>query len=371
VIKELVENSLDAGADKIEVEIKDGGKRLITVKDNGSGMDPMDLRLCVQRHATSKIKNDKDIFSITTMGFRGEALPSIASVSLMRIISREKNSQIANELQLKDGHEEPIIEKAAPFGTTVEIKDLFFNVPARKKFLKTTRTEASKIINILQKISLIYPKHRFLLINDGKRALDLPPANDFIQRAGAVLGHKLAKQLLPLNFENNWMSVTGFVSPPQIIRPNARSIYIFVNNRVITDRTILGAIKNAYNRLIPQGKYPVAVFMLNIESSMVDVNVHPTKNEIRFNNEKEIYGLIIYSIRKALNISGIDETQFKPYSSGYFLLNQGKQNELTGIAQPFAIFNDNKPYNLSIIEKIDNIQDYPAENDLKFQKLKY
>lgn len=371
VIKELVENSLDAGADKIEVEIKDGGKKLIMVKDNGSGMNAVDLRLCVQRHATSKIKNDKDIFSIKTMGFRGEALPSIASVSLMTIISRGKNSRIANEIQLKEGREELIIEKGAPFGTSVEIKDLFLNVPARKKFLKTTRTETSKIINILQKIGLIYPKHRFLLINEGKRVLDLPPANDIIQRVGAVLGHKLAKQLLPLNFKNNSISITGFVSPAQIIRPNAKSIYIFVNNRVVTDRTILGAIKGAYKRLIPQGKYPVAVFMLNIESSMVDVNVHPTKNEVRFNDESELYSLIIYAIRKALDISGINETHLPPYNTSYFIPNQGVRDESTGIAQPTAVFNDNKPYNLSIMEEFDNIQDYPIENNLKFQRLKY
>ncbi len=292
VVKELIENSIDAKATKIKVEVKNGGKKLIKVVDNGEGVDRDDLFLAFERHATSKIKNEKDLEKISTLGFRGEALPSIASVSKVRAASKTKDSDIGFEIILEGGKVKNLNEITMNNGFIIEVKDLFFNLPVRKKFLKRDETEFFYIESIFKKFTFVYPEIEFTLIHNGRKKYFFPIVTKYIDRIYEILDEKVAGKLIPFQVENEEIYIRGFISTPDVTVPNTKEINIFVNGRFVKDRIILSAIKDALKNKIEQGKYPYAIIYLNIPYEKVDVNIHPTKLEVKFENPQFIYNTI-------------------------------------------------------------------------------
>lgn len=298
-VKELVENSIDAGSTDISVEIKKGGKLLIRVADNGSGMRPEDLELAFSRHATSKISNMADLERITTLGFRGEALASLASCSRIEAITRTEEVPVARVIRIEGGKVKFTGKTARTRGTTIESHDLFFNLPARRKFLKSEATEAGHILDILSQMAIAHTSIRFRLEMDGNIVFDLPADLSFARRVGEVYHVELEKELIPLRGEKDGMRIIGGILPPTVTRAN-RELQIFLVNRRAVKSPLLGhALNSAYHSLIPSGKFPVAFILLEIPPEEVDVNIHPTKREIKFVREKEVHALVAGSIRLA------------------------------------------------------------------------
>ena len=293
VIKELVENSIDAHADKIEVEILAGGTSFIRVTDNGDGMDNPNARLAILRHATSKIKQVDDLMSIDTLGFRGEALPSIAAVSRFNLITRRPQDDLGTTIKLTGGRIDEIEDMGCNIGTTIKVEDLFFNVPARKKFLKTTTTEANKINDFIIKLALSKPNIAFKLINNNKIAITTPGNGSLYDAIECIYGTKVSEELLPIEAITDDIKVTGFISKPAIIR-SSRSWQTFViNGRVVNSRIISKAIDNAYHSLLPKSGYPFVI--LNIE-----INKHPQKAEIKFEDESLLFKTIYHAVLEAV-----------------------------------------------------------------------
>ncbi len=300
VVRELMDNSIDAGATKIFVKIQRGGKLGIKVSDNGIGMGRDDLLLCIERHATSKIRDISDLFSVRTLGFRGEALPSMASVSKMRIISRTKEDLAGHLLTINGGKLGSIEEVGAPQGTMVEVRDLFFNVPARRKFLRTAKTETDRIADVFTRLSLSSLDIHFRLEADENVLLNLPPASDLIQRLSILLGKDVAKEMIEIGEETLGVHVQAFVAPPEFGRTRSDRMYVYVNGRNIRDRLINKAIMEGYGQRLMKGIFPQAVIFLQVDPATVDVNVHPTKQEVRFRNSQDVYRAIVNVIEKAL-----------------------------------------------------------------------
>lgn len=300
VVKELVENSLDAEANLIVVEIKDVGRKLIKVTDNGIGMSKEDALVCIKPHATSKISSLEDLEKISTLGFRGEALSSIASVSLMRIITRSKEEMSGIELEIEGGEIKNVREIGSPQGTTVEVKNLFFNTPARKKFLKSPATELTHIIRIIEQFALAYPEVNFRLIHQDKELLNFLPQKELKERVSEVLGKETVNSLLELNFEENGLKISGFISKPNFSRFDRYGQFFFVNRRAVVNKMLSHAVTNSYQEFLPKERFPVAIIYIEIEPELVDVNVHPTKREIRFQNENLIHKCLVKTIRETL-----------------------------------------------------------------------
>ncbi|GBR74435.1 DNA mismatch repair enzyme MutL [Candidatus Termititenax aidoneus] len=307
VVKELVENALDAGATRITIEIADGGKQLIKVSDNGCGMDAEDLAKCVVRHATSKIKTPEDLFRITTMGFRGEALPSIASVSNMRIISKPQGSAqpYACCLHLQDSAVDRSEKVSAPEGTTVIVQDLFASVPARLKFLKSAETEKSHIRDYLGKLMLSRADVAYTFISDGETALAtqgglaIDPELALRNAIGAVYGSRAAKSLRKVNLVLQDFAVSGYVSDPAVVTGSRSGQVFFVNNRYIISPLLNKAVDAAVSDLVYGGKYPYAVLFIRIAYEQVDVNVHPAKREVRFAESNKVFEAVRAAVRQA------------------------------------------------------------------------
>lgn len=304
-VKELVENALDAGATKIDVILNDGGKAAITVIDNGRGMTPDEMTLAVERFATSKLPTD-DLFDIRYFGFRGEALPSIASVARVTITSRTENADSAWSLFIEGGEKHTPEPAAAPQGTRVDVRDLFFAVPARLKFLKSTQTETGYIQEIIEKLALSNPGVAFTLSDEKKKRLDLKPVSesDEIKRVAQIVGDDFVDNALPVNAGRDGVVLKGFVGLPTLNKATAASQYFFVNNRPVRDKVLLGAIKAAYHELLAADRFPALVLFLQIPPEDVDVNVHPTKAEVRFRNAQGIRGMIVAAVRQTLMSSG-------------------------------------------------------------------
>lgn len=304
-VKELIENALDAGATKIDVILNEGGKAALTVIDNGQGMTPQEMTLAVERFATSKLPED-DLFDIRFLGFRGEALPSIASVSRMTLISKTKDADTAWSLFIEGGLKHDPEPTAAPFGTRVEVRDLFYAVPARLKFLKSTQTETSYIQEIIEKLALAYPSVSFSLSDEKKKRLDLKAVSneDKIKRVAQIIGEDFIENAMPLNVEHNGIALSGFVGLPTFNKATAGSQYFFVNGRPVRDKVLLSAIKGAYHELLASDRFPALVLFLNVPREDVDVNVHPTKAEVRFRNAQAVRGMIVTAVRQALMESG-------------------------------------------------------------------
>lgn len=307
VVKELVENAIDAGASNIEVVSADGGLSLLRVIDNGRGMTEADLFLCVERHATSKLEDD-GLFAIDTLGFRGEALPSIGSIAKLTIQTREQNGD-GFELSVEGGEKSELRPAALNFGTIIEVRDLFYATPARLKFQKSERAEHSAITDVVKRLSLAHPDVGFRLTCDGKQRLNLPQVAigdeaGELQRIGKILGADFVKDALFIDAEREDVSLRGFVGLPTLHRANNLMQYFFVNGRPIRDKQILGAIRAAYSDFLPSNRHPYLSLFLTLPPDMVDVNVHPAKAEVRFQDGAFIRGLLIGAIRQAIDAAG-------------------------------------------------------------------
>ena len=302
VVKELVENALDAGATRIDVTIEDGGKRLIAVSDDGSGMSGEDLALAFTPHATSKLADEDDLFAIATMGFRGEALASVASVSHAHIRTRRREDDGGHEIAASDDHIEPIRPCPSGAGTTVTIRDLFFNTPARRKFMRTANTEIGHISEQLTRLALPHPQVAFTLTHNGRQTQNLPAAASTAQRAADLLGRELAETLLPIRPRGGGtVQVAGLVAPPTAARGSAKWQYFFLNGRYVRDRVLAHALREAYRGLMDPSRYPVAMVFLRVDPGDVDVNVHPTKIEVRFRDSQAVYGELLAALKETLN----------------------------------------------------------------------
>lgn len=300
VVKELVENSLDAGAARIVVEVEGGGKKLIRVTDDGSGMSPEDAALALQRHATSKIRTAADLQAITTMGFRGEALPSIASVSRFELVTRERNALAGYRIFVEGGRILEQGEFGAPPGTRVTVEDLFFNVPARLKYLKSNTTEMGQIGDMLTRLALANPHVAVRFRSGPTQVFATPGTGDLMDTAAALLGRDLTKELLPVRYEDDCVRITGYIGRPGAARAGRNHQYFFVNRRAIRQIQARYALEEAYAHLLPQGRYPVCILFLEVPPHEVDVNVHPTKAEVRFERDREVRAAVYKAARESL-----------------------------------------------------------------------
>ncbi|HQL53455.1 MAG TPA: DNA mismatch repair endonuclease MutL [Phycisphaerae bacterium] len=306
VVKELVENALDAGARRVDIAILDGGRGLIQVTDDGAGMDAADLELAVTQHATSKIRTDEDLFNIHTLGFRGEALASIAAVARLKLISRRRDSDVGHELQVEAGQLRGPRPCSAPPGTTVEVRDLFYPVPARRKFLRTNQTEMGHITEQLARIALAQPEIAFTLKHQDRVTHRLTATTDRRQRIADFYGPELAAVLLPIRREGGGVLVEGLVAPPAESRGSTKWEYVFVNGRFVRDRFVSHAIKEAYRSLIDPSRSPVAFLFITIDPGHVDVNVHPTKVEVRWQDSNYVHGQVLAALRDKFLSSNLD-----------------------------------------------------------------
>jgi DNA mismatch repair protein MutL len=300
VVKELVENALDADAKTISITIAEAGKRLIEVADDGSGIPADELALAVSRHATSKLASAKELFSISTLGFRGEALASIASVSRLTITSRAADAEIGARLRVEGGQEGQIEQIGVPVGTVVQVENLFYNVPARLKFLKSNTTERRNIDTFVTRYALAYPEVRFKL-TEGKKAI-LQTAGDGDRRAilATLFGVETAKQILEVIAEDEGLKLSGFISPISITRSNRREMTFFINGRWVQDIPLNAALTQAYHTMLMVGRYPLATLFLEINPEAVDVNVHPAKAEVRFREQDKVFSFVQRAVRRAL-----------------------------------------------------------------------
>ncbi len=300
VVKELVENALDAGADKIEVTIFAGGTEYIRVVDNGSGMSEANAKLAVLRHATSKIRQAEDLMSLHTLGFRGEALPSIASVSNFTLLTRPEAEEFATSIRIDGGENMECSSAGGNAGTTVIVENLFFNVPARRKFLKTNGTEGRYISELLTKLALSRPDVRFKLVHNDKEVLSTPGDGDLTSTIRALYGKNVADELLTVNFADEKIKINGYIGKPTLLKGTRQWQTLFVNDRTIGNRMLAKAIDHAYQSQIPKSGFPFVVLNLTVDTASIDVNVHPQKSEIKFSDESIVYKAMFKALTDAL-----------------------------------------------------------------------
>ena len=299
VAKELVENALDAGSKEVVVEIESGGRRLIKVSDTGCGMSREDALLALERHATSKIACDEDLFSLSTLGFRGEALPSIASVARLTISTRTSDTVEGTEIYAEGGRIKEVKGCGMAAGTVIAVRNLFFNTPARLKFMKSAETEGSHVGELLTRLAISRPEVRFTYLNDGKvvfRALD----SDLKERVATMLGRPIAASLYPVFHQDERVKVTGLVAAPECSRSAASHLYTYINGRFIKDKVVQHAVLQAYRNFLERGRYPVVAIFIEISPGEVDVNVHPTKHEVRFREQGRVHDAIQYAVEALL-----------------------------------------------------------------------
>ena len=297
VVKELLENSLDAGATRVEVAVEKGGAESIRITDNGCGIAAEQLSLAVASHATSKIVDADDLFRVETLGFRGEALASIAEVSRLVLKSRPADCESGAELEVVGGRAEPIRPVGCPPGTSVEVRQLFFNTPVRQKFLRTTQTEMGHVTEAVTRLALGCPGVHFSLSHGGRLVHDLPPVDDLRQRVAILFGEPLAESLIQIDSLDNDIRLQGYVANPTHSRGNNRMQYLYLNGRYIRDRSLQHALGEAYRGLLLTGRYPICFLLLELSPAQVDVNVHPTKLEVRFQDGGRIYSQLLGSLR--------------------------------------------------------------------------
>ncbi len=308
VVKELVENALDAASKRVAVEVEKGGRSLIRVSDNGSGMNHDDALLAIERYATSKIYEDADLFAIRTLGFRGEALPSIASVSRFELISRAAGLDIGTRIVIAGGKIKKVSEVGAPPGTMVTVEQLFYNTPARRKFLKTINTEMGHIIETVAGMALGWHGVQFRLMHNGREIKNWPQVSEPMERAADVLGRGIRETLQPVNRDDTAIKLRGWVAAPGAARSTSRGIYLYVNGRTVRDRVIQHALFQGYGGRLMKGQFPMAVLFIDVPYDRVDVNVHPTKNEVRFADQRFIHDSIRDAVATAL--ARVDKTKW-------------------------------------------------------------
>ncbi len=312
VVKELLENAVDAGALSISVEMEGNGLELIRVSDDGSGMGEHELGLAILRHATSKISTVDDLFSIHTLGFRGEALPSILSVSRSTISSRQHSSPFGHCCEMEAGTVLRRTKKGIPPGTIVEVRDLFFNTPARRKFLKTAATEQRNVIDCVSRCALAYPGIRFNLLVNNRQVLSLPVHSSLKERASAVLGTARSNSLIPFRREFPGITVHGLAGSPSETRQNRSGIHAYVNSRSVRDVLIGSAVMEGYSGLLMKGRYPLAVLFVDVDPAEVDVNVHPAKAEVRFRHASAVFAFVAKTLKETL-VPGRNPQAQDPY----------------------------------------------------------
>jgi len=306
VIKELVENSLDAGATRVQIDIELGGRRLMQVADNGEGMSRDDAVLAFERHATSKISTLEDLAAIGTLGFRGEALASIASVAKVELITKTELDEVATRVVVEGGRLIDVKDAARDRGTTITVRDLFFNTPARRKFMRSEATENYHLTSIVTHYALAHPEIAFTLTNNGREVLRVSPAKDLRERAFQTFGGGLLESLLPVDGGREYVArVTGFISAPRERRTTRDSQYFFVNNRFVRDKTIAGGLLEGYRSVLPHGVYPVAFLFIEMPLEEIDVNVHPAKTEVRFRRGEAVKDVIAEAVRATLMKAGV------------------------------------------------------------------
>lgn len=300
-VKEMIENSIDAGASVITVEIKNGGVKYIRVTDNGCGIHREDVRTAFISHATSKISSGEDLDAIFTLGFRGEALPSIAAVSRLSMITKTEEDETGTAIEIHGGEEISFDDTGCPVGTTVIIRDLFYNTPARMKFLKKDMTEGSYVSDVVAKTAISHPGVKFTLIKDGKSVLSTPGNGNLIDTVFSVFGKEISDSLIPVDYEYNSFKIKGFISRPLNNRPNRNMQYFYVNGRYVRIPVASAALDEAYKNSIMVGKFPVCFLFIDLPAGKIDVNVHPAKTEIRFSEDSKVFEAVFYSARSALN----------------------------------------------------------------------
>lgn len=347
-LKEIVENSIDAGATAIEVELAGGGIRLIRVSDNGSGIHPDDIELALHRHATSKIKTLNDLEHVASMGFRGEGLASIASVSRLTLTSRQKDSSHATQVKAEDGKLSSPTAAAHPVGTTIEAAELFFNTPARRKFLKSENTEYAHCATMLERLALAHPHIAFSLKRDGKQVFKLP-AQSLHERIAAIVGDDFQTASLEIDSGNGALRLYGAIAKPTFAKGKTDKQYCFVNHRFVRDKVMLHAVKQAYRDVLHNALTPAFVLFLDLPPEAVDVNVHPTKTEIRFRDSQQVHQLVFHTLNKALADTRADLTE-SVGNAGEVL------HEITGVT-PAPMPSENDSENL-----FNRASDYPTGN---------
>lgn len=312
VVKEFIENSIDAGATRIVIEIESGGRRLIRVSDDGEGMTRDDAILAFERHATSKLKTAADLEALTTLGFRGEALASIAAVSKVKLRTQTEQDLVGTEVEIGGGKMFAVRDVAFTRGTEIEVRDLFFNVPARRKFLKSEATESFHIANLVTHYALANPQLAFTLCNNGRESIATTPVNSLRERAYQLFGGEFVNALVEVCSELNDLRVTGFVSSPSVVRTNRDSQYFFVNGRYVRDRLIGRALSEAYRAMIPAGVFPSAMLFIELPPHDVDVNVHPAKTEVRFVRSALVHDTVRDAVRASLGVAKAAATPMTP-----------------------------------------------------------
>ena len=335
VIKELVENSIDAGAKNITVEIKNGGTTFMRVTDDGCGILKEDIKVAFLRHATSKVKFENDLDCISTLGFRGEALASICAVSRLQLITRNKNEEIGSSYEIDGGEEVSFDDAGCPIGTTFIIRDLFYNIPARAKFLKKDVSEGNAVSNIIDKTALSHPEIAFTYIKDGKQALKTFGDGKLISSIYSVFGKDFANGLIPVEYELDTIKIKGYVSKPVNSRPNRNMQNFFINGRYVKTRTAMAAIEEAFKGSIMVGKFPSCVLNIKLPFEMIDVNVHPAKIEVRFINERPVFDAVYHAVKSALmkfdsrknasfknNAAFSERSNFNPFNNAQAILSK-------------------------------------------------
>ena len=364
VIKELVENSIDAGAKNITVEIKNGGTTFMRVADDGCGIYRDDIKKAFLRHATSKVKTANDLDTISTLGFRGEALASISAVSRLQVITKNENEEIGSCYEMEGGDEISLEEAGCPTGTTFVIRDLFYNIPARSKFLKKDVAEGNAVSALMDKIVLSHPEVAFTFIRDGKQVLRTFGDGKLISAIYSVFGKDFAKGLIPVDYTLDSVTVKGYISKPINSRPNRNMQNFFINGRFVKTRTGMAALEEAYKGSIMVGKFPSAVLQLTLPYEIIDVNVHPAKVEVRFINERPVFDAIYHAVKSALQrgderkqISFKENTAFNeikkvnPFTNAQAIFSRAEKSENKSVApqtkptQPIYKKPEPKPYN--------------------------
>lgn len=300
VVKELVENALDAGATRIQVDLEEGGARLIRVTDDGIGMGAEDLELAFAAHATSKLRDPEDLMHIASLGFRGEALASIGSVARCSIITRTGDAEVGHRVACEGGDVGPVLDSGAPKGTAIEVRDLFYNVPARRRFLKRPSTELGHCLDVVQRLALAHEGVGLVVNSDGRRAYDVEPSMDLLARVRRTYGAELVEHLVPVEARDGDLVLTGLVGSPRISRRDTSRQIWLLNGRFLRDKVLVRVLKEAYRGFLEEGRQPVAFLRLAMDPAAVDVNVHPAKSEVRFRDQRRMFGFLVESLREAV-----------------------------------------------------------------------
>lgn len=352
VVKELVENAIDAGSTRITVTIEEGGMKKLTVTDNGCGMDMQDAQMCFERHATSKIQSDHDLWSIHTLGFRGEALPSIASVSKVTINTSDGND--STQVVIAYGKK----EKAGPYpcsqGTEISVEGLFYHTPARLKHMRSASYESSLIQDVIQKFALSHPEISFRLINDGRDAFRTSGQGNLLEVMFAVFGRSTAENAVEVSFEDFDYTVTGYVVKPSVTRASRNMMHIFLNGRMVRTYRLYKAVQDGYEGLLPDGRYPICVLNVEMDPHLLDVNVHPSKWEVRISKEMQLEVLLKDGVRKALfNEEVID--QVKPEPITYYQPISFEREDLERVEKPSVLLGKEKPVT-TVASEVSNME---------------